>query len=233
MIDNLKSKRRTNVKTLKPRKHKQLDFFITDDIDISSFRDELASMEHPFFALKAGDLRAREYTNGSISITVRPAAEIGLATIFDKDVWLFAISKLQEAINNDKPISRTVVFTPYDYLVQTNREIGGRTYKELENSLSRLKGTTVKTNICHSPDEHIIREFGLIEEWMIVENKKGKMDIGMISVTLPDWLYEAVTSSRVLRISHDYFRIRKAIDRRLYEIARKHCGAQHEFIISV
>lgn len=36
-----------------------------------------------------------------------------------------------------------------------------------------------------------------------------------------------------MRISHDYFRIRKAIDRRLYEIARKHCcGAQHEFVIS-
>lgn len=134
-------------------------------------------------------MRIREHKSGSVSITVRPAAEIGLATIFDKDVWLFAISKLQEAINNNEPISKTVVFTPYDYLFQTNREIGGRMYRELKNSLSRLKGTTVKTNISHSPDEHVIREFGLIEEWMIVENKKGKMDVGIISVTLPDWLY--------------------------------------------
>lgn len=55
----------------------------------------------------------------------------------------------------------------------------------------------------------------------------------MIEVTLPDWLYEAITKTKVLQISPDYFRIRKAIDRRLYEIARKHCGNQHEFIISL
>uniref|UniRef100_UPI001583636F replication initiator protein A n=1 Tax=Candidatus Williamhamiltonella defendens TaxID=138072 RepID=UPI001583636F len=30
-----------------------------------------------------------------------------------------------------------------------------------------------------------------------------------------------------------YFRIRKAIDRRLYEIARKHCAHQGEFTIAL
>ncbi|HGJ5869563.1 replication initiator protein A, partial [Arsenophonus nasoniae] len=45
--------------------------------------------------------------------------------------------------------------------------------------------------------------------------------------------YQAITKTKVLQISPDYFRIRKAIDRRIYEIARKHCGNQHEFIISL
>ncbi|WP_342358103.1 replication initiator protein A [Arsenophonus nasoniae] len=148
-------------------------------------------------------------------------------------MWIYAISKLQEAINNNEPISRTVVFTPYDFFVTTNRNKSGRSYIELEKALSRLKGTTIKTNIVYSVDEQETVEFGLIDSWRIVEKQKGKLDIGMVEITLPNWLYQAITKTKVLQISPDYFRIRKAIDRRLYEIARKHCGSQHEFIISL
>lgn len=52
MNDDIVEKRKIKLKTLKPRKHKQLDFFIADEIDIITFRDEMESMEHPFFALK-------------------------------------------------------------------------------------------------------------------------------------------------------------------------------------
>lgn len=55
----------------------------------------------------------------------------------------------------------------------------------------------------------------------------------MIEVTLPDGLYQALHQKKMLKISPDYFRIRKAIDRRLYEIARKHCGNQGEFTIAL
>lgn len=43
------------MKTLRPKKYKEEEFFIADEVEISSFRDELASMEHPFFALKGGE----------------------------------------------------------------------------------------------------------------------------------------------------------------------------------
>jgi len=52
-----------------------------------------------------------------------------------------------------------------------------------------------------------------------------------VSVTLPDWLYRSVTSNQVLTISPDYFRLRKPLDRRIYELARKHCGSQKEWKI--
>lgn len=54
-----------------------------------------------------------------------------------------------------------------------------------------------------------------------------------LSVTLPDWLYRSVTSNQVLTISPDYFRLRKPLDRRIYELARKHCGSQKEWKIKL
>lgn len=219
--------------TLYPKKDKQFGIFIADNIDVLTFRDEIKSMEHPFFALKGGDTRTREYSNKNIHITVRPAADIGLATIFDKDIWIYAISKLQEAINNHWPISNIISFTPYDFFITTNRNKSGRSYVELEKALSRLSGTRIKTNISHSNNKHEIIEFGLIDSWRIIVNIKKKTEIKTIEIKLSDWLYEAITKTKVLRISTDYFRIRKAIDRRLYEIARKHCGNQSKFSISL
>lgn len=217
---------------LKNKKH-AVDFFIADEIEMSSFRNEITSMENPFFALKGGDTKIREYKNGKITITIRPASGIGLATIFDKDIWIYAISKLQEAINNNQPISRTIIFTPYNFFITTNRNTSGRSYFELERALLRLSGTLIKTNIIYSKNNQETMIFGLIERAKILEEKKGKLNIGMVEITLPDWLYKAVKNTKVLKINPDYFRIRKAIDRRLYEIARKHCGNQYEFTIAL
>ena len=220
------------MKTLRPRRYTETEFFIADEMEITSFRDELASMEHPFFALKGGDTKDREYKNGNVTVTVR-GNSLGLATVFDKDIWIYAISKLQQAIFEEKPISRTIAFTPYDFFMTTNRDKGGRSYEELKRSLSRLSGTRIQHNVKRSNEENKTTDFGLIDKWELLEKKKGKLNIGMVEVTLPDWLYQGVTQNHVLKISPDYFRIRKAIDRRLYEIARKHCGYDELFVISL
>ena len=54
-----------------------------------------------------------------------------------------------------------------------------------------------------------------------------------VSVTLSDWLFRAVLSKSVLTLSRDYFRLRKPLERRIYEIARKHCGRQESWRVSV
>ncbi|PAV02571.1 RepB family plasmid replication initiator protein [Arsenophonus sp. ENCA] len=231
MVNHTINQRVSNLKTLRPRKN-ELEFFIADEVEIESFRDEMASMEHPFFALKGGDTKTRIYKNGNVTVIVESTSS-GMATIFDKDVWIYAISKLQESMNKGEQISRVIAFTPYDFFITTNRDNGGRNYELLEKALSRLKGTVIKTNVVYSEDKQETISFGLIDSWRIVEDKKGKLDVGMIEVTLPDWLYQALHKKKMLKISPDYFRIRKAIDRRLYEIARKHCGNQGEFTISL
>ena len=54
-----------------------------------------------------------------------------------------------------------------------------------------------------------------------------------VSVKLSDWLYRAVLAKSVLTLSRDYFRLRKPLERRIYELARKHCGRQPGWTASV
>ena len=54
-----------------------------------------------------------------------------------------------------------------------------------------------------------------------------------MAVTLSDWLYRAVLSKSVLTLNRDYFLLRKPLERRIYELARKHCGRQAQWRVSV
>lgn len=220
-----------NKKHLSPQKHKQLDFFIADMFDAISFRDDIVSMEYPIFALKAGDTRTRRYEHNDFSLTVSPHQNYGMATIHDKDVWIYCISKLMQAMYEGEEINRTIRFTTYDFLITTNRDIGGRQYELLKNTLDRLTSTYLTTSI---KTGNLIedRGFGLIDNWRIIrEDSSGRML--NLEITLPDWLFRSIKSKEVLTISPDYFRLRKPLDRRIYELTRKHCGHQREWKISL
>lgn len=208
---------------LRANKHPQGDFFIADILDAAP-KDDQVSMEHPLFALRAGDHKVRVYERRGYSVTVKPGYD-GCATIHDKDVWIYAISQLVEAINRGREdIGRTVRFTAYDFLVSTNRDTSGRAYERLANALARLRETSIETNI-ETDGKRERSGFGLIDAWRVVE-RNGDNRMVAVEVTLPDWLYRAVQARQVLTLSRDYFRIRKPLDRRIYELARKHCGNQ-------
>jgi len=220
--------------TLKTKLYQDDDFFVLDEVEINSYKSDMNSMEHPFFALKTGDRKDRVYQNGNVTLELLPNSK-GLPTIFDKDIFIYAISKMQKVVNqgHDLPEDRSVYFTMYDFLKTINSKIGGSAYKSVEASLSRLKGTTIKTSLIIDENNKQIEAVGFIDGYKILLEKKGKLEIGMVKLTLPKWIFKVIESNRVLKINPDYFRIRKAIDRRIYEIARKHCGNQNQFIISL
>lgn len=205
---------------LNPIRHPQRDFFIADLFEAVSLQLDQASMEFPLFALKAGDTKPRYYEQNGVKVKIDPNSA-GIATIHDKDVWIYSISKLMQAQSDGEPIDRTVHFTIYDYLKTTNRAINGTTYERAKDSLDRLAGTRITTEIETAKTKEA-RGFGLVDTWRIVEEKDGRMV--RVSVTLPEWLYRSVTSKNVLTLSSEYFRLRKPLDRRIYELARKHCG---------
>lgn len=236
-LDTLEKKAKDRNKTdyeaqkshLSPIKNEK-KFFIADIFETVTYRDDIASMEFPLFALKAGDTKTREYKYNGLNIKIRPSADIGLATMHDKDFWIYGISKMFQAIFEGKPISRTVRFTIYDYLKSTNRGTSGRDYERAKESIERLKGTNISIE-SENKKERIFYTFGLLDEAIVTEEKDGRM--AWVDITYPKWLYQSVQNKKVLSISHDYFRLRKPLDRRIYELARKHCGGQEAFKIGL
>lgn len=218
---------------LMPDRHPTRDFFVADILDWA-LKDDRHSMEHPMFSLsKKPDRRIRHYEHNGNSITIAPGA-YGLATIWDKDILIYLISQIVEGLNRGREDakSRKVRFRVYDYLVSTNRPVGGEHYKRLEAGLDRLKGTSIKTNIS-TGGARIKHAFGLIDDWKIVEKSPTNERMIAVEVTLSEWLYNAVAAREVLTLNRDYFRLGGALERRLYEVARKHCGRQAKWIVGM
>jgi len=223
-------KTRAKSSHLVPHRHQKRDFFIADILDALP-KGDMASMEHPLFALRAGDRRVRTYEHNGVTVTIKPGPD-GCATIHDKDLWIYCISQLVEAMNRGREdMSRVVRFTAYDFLVSTNRDTSGRAYERMGEMFERLNGTRIETNI----ETDGIRErgwFGFIDYAKVIErDNNGRMVA--VEVALPEWLWRSVKAKHVLTLSRDYFRIRKPLDRRIYELARKHCGAQAKWRVSI
>lgn len=214
---------------LVPQRHQQMDFFVADILDASP-KGDLASMEHPLFALKAGDMRVRTYERGGVTVTVKPGHD-GCATIHDKDLWIYCISQLVEAINRGRDVGRVVRFTAYDFLVSTNRRTDGDSYQRMGKMFERLSGTRIETNI----ETAAMKErgwFGLIDHARVIERDGGGRMVA-VEVALPEWLFRSVQAMQVVTLSQDYFRLRKPLDRRIYELARKHCGNQPKWRVGL
>jgi plasmid replication initiation protein len=210
------------------------DFFVCDFFAAVPKHD-LASMEHPLFSLSTRpDRRVLDYEHRGTRITITPSVK-GRATIFDADILIFCISQLMAALNAGRPVSRTLTLTAHDLLLATGRETSGDAYRRLRDAFERLAGTRITTNLATGPKEdpvEVTSGFGLIESWEIVRRTRGGRMVS-VSVTLSEWLYRAVLAKSVLTLSRDYFRLRKPLERRLYELARKHCGTQPAWRVSV
>ena len=93
-----------------PVRHPQQTFFSTELFTDTAFKDDVASMEHPIFALKSGDTRTRFYSYGDVSIEINPT-RFGIATLHDKDIWIYCISKLMQAKYENASIDRKIRFS--------------------------------------------------------------------------------------------------------------------------
>jgi len=214
-----------------PRRHPQKDFFVLDIADVVP-KDDTASMEHPLFSLATKpDMRELTYGTEENSVLIMPSG-MGLPTIFDKDILIFCVSQLIHRQNQGLPIGKTVRFSARELSIATNRPIGGNHYKRLEQAFMRLRGTTFKTNI-RTGGKVETRIFGMIDEGGFVMKDDGSYRLDFCEVVLSDWLMRAIEGSEVLTLSEDYFRLRRPLERRIYEIARKHCGHQKRWNIGL
>ena len=215
---------------LLPDRH-QPDFFIADIFDSLPVKNDRHTMEHPFFTLSTKkDVRVIHYEKDGISIFLSPSTKDGLPTMMDKDILLYCGSLVMAEINKGNHPPKTLRFSAHDLMVTTNRETNGKAYKLLKSAFERLKGVSITTNI-ETNNVKLSKGFGLIDQWEIIEKSHDNSRMVKLEVTLSDWFYNSLIGKEVLTINRDYFRLRKTLERRIYELARKHCGKQKEWQI--
>ncbi|MFZ1110289.1 MAG: replication initiator protein A [Rhodomicrobium sp.] len=216
---------------LLPERHPVRDFFVLDVLDVEP-RGDMASMEHPIFSLSTKpEQRPLIYEHNGKRVEVVPSGK-GLATVFDKDILIYCVSKLVSMRDEGKPIGPCVRLTTHDMLVATNRPTNSLGYERLEPALDRLMGTFIKTSIM-TGNKAETKAFSLIQSYDYSRKKHGIFErLQYLEVELSSWLFRGIEANEVLGINRDYFRLRRPIDRRLYELARKHCGKQPSWRVS-
>lgn len=222
---------RDSLLALLPERHPQHDLFICDVAD-AVLKDVMAHMEHPFYSLtKKPETSVRRYEHNGQWLEITPSVK-GLATIYDKDILIYCISQLMHRLRNGETVSQRVRINSRDLLIFTNRGTAGKDYAALVEAIDRLAGTRISTNI-RTGDEEQYDNFGLIEAASI--RRKHGFDGRLLwcEVKLSDWVFSAIKAQEVLTLHKDYFRLRKPIERRVYEIARKHCGRQESWSIGL
>jgi len=216
---------------LLPARHTKGDLFICDVAD-AVLKDIIPQMEHPFYSLsKKPETKIRRYEHNGNWLEIIPSVK-GLATIYDKDILIYCISQIMEKLKRGEAVGQRVRITSHDLLVFTNRGTAGKDYDALCEAIDRLAGTLIKTNI-RTGDEEQLDAFGLIDAAAI--RRKHGLDgrLLWVEIKLSEWVFNAIRSQEVLTLNRDYFRLGKPLERRIYELARKHCGRQSAWQISL
>lgn len=216
---------------LLPERHPKDDLFICDVAD-AVLKDVMPQMEHPFYSLsKKPETAVRRYEHNGNWVEITPSVK-GLATIYDKDILIYCISQIMHKLRDGQEVSRRVRLNSRDLLVFANRGTSGKDYKALVQAVDRLAGTRISTNI-QTGDEEQYDTFGLIDAASIRRKHGNDGRLLWCELKLSEWVFNAIRAQEVLTLHKDYFRLRKPIERRVYEIARKHCGRQPTWSINL
>jgi plasmid replication initiation protein len=206
----------------------QLDLLVALPGDIPT-HDQQDMMERPFFSLsKQRRTEPIDYQvqNGTMTISVNVTApiEIGIATIWDADILIWAASQLREAKARGVPTSPTFKVTLYELLRGIDRRTGGDEYQRIIETFERLSGTLIRTNI-RQGRRKMPEGFHWIERYAAPTDEDGRP--AGVEFTISDWLYDGILTDRLtLAIDREYFKLTGGIERWLYRVVRKHGGHQ-------
>lgn len=225
----------TSVMRKNPTDETQSDFFQPSVYDVSA-KDSRSVMDVAIFRLSKKDRRANatvrfELSDGYVEIFSGPN---GMASVWDYDIILMAISHMTEAFNRFKADKGQIpgrVFSPHvsEILSFCHRSRGGRQYDDIEEALDRLNTTQVK--IVRKGKSKGGREIITKEAEPFLTRYKTTKDVKSGKITtvemeVAQWIYSEVVSStpHVLTMSPDYFLITSGIGKFIYRLARRVAG---------
>jgi plasmid replication initiation protein len=201
-------------------RQEQLDLFVALVGDIP-LRDDREAMSAPMVSLAKRPPDRMEWS-GPSGQKVVITAKHGIATIYDFDVVIWAISQINAGIERGREPGQTITYRPYDLLRAIGRGTGGKDYAALKAAIGRLRDTRIETTIRRRHKDRN-EDFNLLADSVFDEDTHGRPIAAQI--TLPRWIYNAIlTRTEILAISPDYFRLTGGLDRFLYRLARRHAG---------
>ncbi|TWB82876.1 plasmid replication initiation protein [Nitrospirillum amazonense] len=201
---------------------------------IGKVKNDRLVMVFNFFALsKETVTELPVYDDGTVRIEVT-GTKHGVANIWDKEVLIYLVSLIQDKLNRGEPVSPRLTFTGHDFFRVVGIHATNTAYQRLEDALKRLQSTQVLTNL-ETGGEGETGAFSWVLDYRINyrRDKDGGKTMKSLTVQLCDWLYRAVVKDRKILTYHpDYFKL-SPTEKRLYEIARAHCGNQGAFKMNI
>lgn len=219
-----------------PEGDAQADFFVPMLYDVAT-KDSRDIMDVAVFRLSKDKKRPNETIryerpNGYVEVI---SGDAGMASVWDYDIVLMAISHLTDAMNlyrqgrGEKP-SR--IFRPHvvEILKFCRRGEGTRQRDEIEGALKRLSTTFVEVvTTTKAKGKRALRTaegVGLISSYQTVSYAdNGRLT--SVSIEVPQWLYKEIVEEKtpaVLTVHPEYFLIDKGVGRFLYRLARRAAG---------
>ena len=178
-------------------------------------RDAIDLMAWPCFSLAKRPRHTpmvHEYRGDFVRVTPSRGSP-GLATIWDADILIWAVSQFAEAGDRRLAVSPALTAPAFQVLRFLGRRTGQSQYALLKAGLDRLAGAEVETSVA-VPGSRSAR-FRWIEHW-------EQADGGLLLV-LPEWLYTVVVERRrILRIDPGYFQLTGGTERWLWRLLRRH-----------
>ncbi len=198
----------------------RLNFPLTGDV-----QNDRHMMVYSLFGLSKDKVEAlATYDDGKVRIEVRAPKNVGVATIWDKAVLLYAISLLREKMDQGKATAKMgeLHFTTSDLQRIVGKTAGGSAYDKIEGALERLQGTQIKTNL-ETGGEGESGAFSWISDYKLLYQRKkdGERAVRGLKLTLSGWVARAALGYNLLTYDDQYFAL-KPVEKRLYEIARAH-----------
>lgn len=208
----------------------QGDLFLFD-VAAAPIKDLVDTMEHPFYSLsKRPETAPRIYRHGAVQVEMIPSRK-GLPTIYDKDLLIYAVSKVAAGMRRGAAVGPVVEMPSAEVLKFTNRGTSGRDYRALEDALERLAGTLIKTTLRAPRGGKDVAMFHLVEIATI--GRRAGVGLTGCTIRLPAWVLDAIEANAILTLHPNYFRLRRPLEKRLYELGRKHCGRQARWTVGL
>ena len=183
----------------------------------------------PLYALSnKPDIEGIKYEQDGKWMDIQPGVN-GRPTIYDKDILLYCTYHIMRTKRAGGQVSSKININLSELLRFTQRGAVEKNYTALYYSIARLVSTVYTTG----GTSGLATFFSLLTHCKMEKHHGPDRHKSSSVVTLSDIVFNAIDSNEGITLNDDYFRLRKPLERRIYELAVRHCSQQPSWRIPV